>query len=118
MREPYETNQPSTRSRKNRGRATIWFGAVILALTFYVGSIGPAYRLTGFQLNGIETATGTQRACEILYWPIYRVCRGSKVRKTVVSRYLSLWALSHRSGTAGATAPAVSHAGESRTLPN
>ncbi len=120
MRESNETNRHLNSFSRNRRRATIWFASAVLAITFYVGSIGPAFLLTGFQLNRIETATRTQRACEILYLPIYRVCRESRTVRSTVGGYLSLWAFRHRSPATGPTAStAISRgAGEQPNLPH
>ena len=67
--------------------------AVIL-LVAYLLSIGPAYRITGFQLNVFQSQSFPgygQRICEIVYWPVCRACDHSGFIANSVSWYLGFW---------------------------
>ena len=62
---------------EKRGGAGVAIGLVLFAflLVVYLLSIGPAYRITGFQLNVFQSPSFSspgQRICEIVYWPICR----------------------------------------------
>ena len=106
MTESVQVARSSDESKAEDRRIAQWAACVVAAIAVYIGSIGPAYGLTGFQLNGIETAGRSQRACEIIYRPIYAVCRQSPSIKNVVSSYLGLWSRRVKpSHAAPATAP-------------
>jgi hypothetical protein len=66
-------------------------GCIITVIAIYVGSVGPAYGLTEFQLNGLDSASRSQRVCEVVYRPIYLVSRQSTSIRRMMSWYLGLW---------------------------
>ena len=93
---PQVTSTDDSENTNKRGRAAIWAACIIAALTVYFASVGPAYRMTGFQLNGIRPASRSQLACEAVYLPICFACRHSTVIRDGVSSYLGLWKRSAR----------------------
>ena len=94
MTEPIQATKSVSASspmRRRIGKCAAYLCAVIAV---YVASIGPMYGLTGFQLNGMDSASDGQKVCEVAYRPIYWACRKSTSARNTVSTYLGLW--SHR----------------------
>ena len=78
----------------NKGLVLFVSAALILIPILYIASIGPAYRITNFQLNVYRSPSFPgqgQRICEIVYWPICRACDQSEFIANSVSWYLGLW---------------------------
>jgi hypothetical protein len=82
-------------TRRSRS-AGVWVVLALMMVPLYVGSLGPVWLVTDFQLNGHLSRTRfssrSQLVCERVYWPICRACEHSELLSNSVSSYLSLWA--------------------------
>ena len=87
------TDGPKDRSDHRSRRSGLLVGLILVLV--YVGSIGPAFLITNFQLNGhlnrARFSSRGQLVCETLYWPICRACEKSDWVTTGVSSYLGVW---------------------------
>ena len=77
----------------NKGLVVLVSTSLVLIPLLYIASIGPAYRITNFQLNVYRSPSFPsqgQRICELVYWPICRACDQSEFIANSVSWYLGL----------------------------
>ena len=107
---------PSTHRSRPAG---FWIACILMSVSVYIGSIGPAFSITNFQLNGYLSRSSfssrSQLICETIYWPIICICERSEKLSNSMSWYLSFWQRDHKSSSVSTPTGSSKSASRSRS---